>query len=480
MLKRIFCAIGAFFILTASALAVTESFEAVSVNENRVFYDGMAAVKISGLWGYADSSDNLVIGCQYTEASPFSEGLAFVKDGLGWRCIDKTGQILFTLSCDAVYPFSDGIARFKRGEYYGFVDKNGQIITEAKWTDARDAKNGFIAVSEESLYGYIDYTGQFFINAQYDEAYDFTENAAYVVSGGIGQLISVEGEVIYTGVCSDICEGLAKISTTNESGATLYGFVNESGAVVIQPVWEDAGIPSGGKIAVKKDGKWGYIDFQGNTASEFIWDFAAPYQGGFARVAKLPDGETLPTSYVYSGYVPDFNYTYLNASGAPISETVTYKDARDFSDGRAAVYADGLWGFIDTLGAQVIPCIYESVSDFSSNSALVVLQGVYAITDDTGKLKVYYAAGEERPSDGKEVENTALKPFIKEQAQEDEKRGVVSYIAMGIAGFIILYSVLCAAVRLGMQSARKRRRPNRRKPTAAPAAVISSRRGTRD
>lgn len=480
MFKKFLCAIGAFFIFSASAFAVTESFENVSVHENLVFQDGMAAVKVSGLWGYIDSADNLAIGCQYTQAGPFSEGLAFVKDGLGWRCIDKTGQILFTLSCDAVFPFSDGIARFKRGDYYGFVDKNGQIITEAKWTDARDAKNGFIAVSEESLYGYIDYTGQFFITAQYDEAYDFTENAAYVVSGGVGQLISVEGEVIYSGVCSDIYEGLAKISTTTESGSTLYGFVNESGAVVIQPVWEDAGTPSSGKIAVKKDGKWGYIDFQGNTASEFIWDFAAPYQGGFARVAKLPDGETLPTSYVYSGYVPDFNYTYLNASGTPVSETVTYKDARDFSDGRAAVCTDGLWGFIDTLGAQVIPCVYETVSDFSSNSALVVLQNVYAITDDTGKLKIYYAAGEERPSDGKEVENTALKPFIKAETKQEKKRGIVSYIAMGIAGFIILYSIFCAVIRLSLQSARKRRRIHRKKPAAAPAAVISSRRRIRD
>lgn len=480
MLKKILCAIGAFFIFTASAFAVTESFEDVLVSENLVFHDGMAAVKISGLWGYIDSADNLKIGCQYTEAGQFSEGLAFVKDGLGWRCIDKTGQILFTLSCDTVFPFSDGIARFKRGDYYGFVDKNGQIITEAKWTDAHDAKNGFIVVSEEALYGYIDYTGQFFITAQYDEAYDFTENAAYVVSGGVGQLISVEGEVIYTGVCSDLSEGLAKISKTTESGSTLYGFVNASGTVVVQPVWEDAGTPSNGKIAVKKDGKWGYIDFQGNTASEFVWDFAAPYQGSYARVAKLPDGETLPTSYVYSGYVPNFNYTYLNASGTPISDTVTYKEARDFSDGRAAVCIDGLWGFIDTLGAQAIPCVYETVSDFSSNRALVVLQNVYAITDDTGKLEIYYAAGEQRPSEGKEVENTALKSFIKAENKQEEKRGVVSYIAMGVAGFIILYTVFCAVLRLSVQSVRRRRRMRRKKPAEAPAAVISSGRGRRD
>lgn len=484
MLKRILCAFGAFLILTVSALAVTSNFEDVALTDELAYSNQMAAVKSGGLWGFVDSRDNLVIDCRYTDIVRFSEGLAFVKDELGWRCINKTGAMLFPLNCDEVWPFSDGIARFKRGGLYGFVDKDGQIITDARWLDAHDAHNGFIAVCEETKWGFIDYTGEYFISADYDEVGDFTQNAAYVVTEGIGQLISVEGEVIYEGVVSNISEGLAKFSRTDDAGVTKYGFVNESGSVIIQPGWEEAGTPSGGKIAVRRDGKWGYIDYQGTMISDCIWDFAAPFSGGFARVALLPEGETLPTSYVYSGYVPDYNYTYIGESGQVIAEDLIFKSARDFHDGRAAVCVDDLWGFIDATGTQIIPCAFKSVSDFASNGALVVSESAEGevtrqLIDDTGAVKVFYASDEEKPAATDAAPQTAAQQtYVRgTQAEPEKKRGVVSYIAMIFAAVLLLYSVLCAVIRLQAQK-RARRKAMRRRRAArqAPDAVISSRR----
>ncbi len=482
MLKRILCALGALLILTVSSLAVSASFEDVLLTDGIPYHGQMAAVKQNGLWGFVDARDNLVIECRYTAVVPFSEGLAFVKDELGWRCINKTGTMLFPLNCDEVWPFSDGIARFKRGGLYGFVDKNGTLITEAKWLEAHDASNGFIAVCEESKWGYIDYTGAIFISAEYDEVGDFTRNAAYVVAEGVGELISVEGEVIYEGVVSDITEGLAKFKRTDDQGVTKYGFVNESGAVIIQPGWEEVGVPAEGKIPVRRDGKWGYIDYQGNTIADMTWDYAAPYSGGFARVAMLPEGETLPTSYVYSGYVPDFNYTFINEEGQPISETLSFKGARDFHDGRAAVCVDELWGFIDATGLQIVPCAYHSVSDFSSNCALAVTEGedgtlTYQLLDDTGTVKSYYAADEEKPKKEETTAEDSKTPgtFVRaEKPKTEEKRGPVSYAAMIIAAVILIYCTLCAVIRLRAQQ-RTRRRAARRRRIEREAAAHSDR-----
>ncbi len=470
MLKRFLCALGAVLLLTMSCLAVSSSFEDVLAADELVYYNQMAAVKKDGLWGFVDARDNLVIECKYTEVVRFSEGLAFVKDELGWRCINKTGAMLFPLNCDEVWPFSDGIARFRRGGLYGFVDKNGQIITDAKWLEAHDASNGFIAVCEESKWGFIDYTGEWAIFAEYDEVCDFTKNAAYVVAEGIGELISVEGEVIYEGVETDIHEGLSKFRRTDEQGVTRFGLVNESGAVIIQPEWEEIGIPAEGKIPVRRDGKWGYIDFQGNKLVDFVWDFAAPYSGGFARVALLPEGETLPTSYVYSGYTPDFDYTYINEQGEAISETLLFKGARDFHDGRAAVCVNELWGFIDAGGTQIVPCAYKSVSDFSANCALAVSEsseGVIScqILDDTGAVKSFYAVDEEKPKKEETAEDSKTPgTYVRqEKPKEEEKRGPVSYAAMILAAVILVYCTLCAVIRLRAQKRARRREERRRR-----------------
>lgn len=43
----------------------------------------------------------------------------------------------------------------------------------------------------------------------------------------------------------------------------LWGFVDNQGKVVIEPVYEDALSFSNGFAAVKKDGLWGYINLEG-------------------------------------------------------------------------------------------------------------------------------------------------------------------------------------------------------------------------
>ena len=44
--------------------------------------------------------------------------------------------------------------------------------------------------------------------------------------------------------------------------------------VIIDPQYEDADSFSQGLAAVKKDGKWGYIDMEGNTVIPFQFDYA--------------------------------------------------------------------------------------------------------------------------------------------------------------------------------------------------------------
>ena len=57
-------------------------------------------------------------------------------------------------------------------------------------------------------------------------------------------------------------------------------------SVMITPQYEDADSFSEGLAAVKKDGKWGYIDETGKTVIPFEYDYAFPFSEGLAVVAK--------------------------------------------------------------------------------------------------------------------------------------------------------------------------------------------------
>ena len=50
-----------------------------------------------------------------------------------------------------------------------------------------------------------------------------------------------------------------------------------------------------------------------------------------------------------------------------------YEDARSFANGFAAVKKNGLWGFINTEGKIVIEFQFDGARDFNSNGCVFVL-----------------------------------------------------------------------------------------------------------
>ena len=66
----------------------------------------------------------------------------------------------------------------------------------------------------------------------------------------------------------------------------------------LRTVWEAEGTLSEGFTAVKKDGKWGFIDREGKVVSECQWDEADDFsKEGLAKVEK------------------DNNYGYIDKQG---------------------------------------------------------------------------------------------------------------------------------------------------------------------
>jgi hypothetical protein len=75
---------------------------------------------------------------------------------------------------------------------------------------------------------------------------------------------------------------------------------------------------------------------------------------------------------------------FKDKDGKQVVERV-YDAAMDFSDGRAAVCLDGQWGYIDTQGELVIPCIYDDyIDDFSEGLVLVELNDDFGYIDRDG------------------------------------------------------------------------------------------------
>ncbi len=177
--------------------------------------------------------------------------------------------------------------------------------------------------------------------------------------------------------CSDPAAGLTEGARASDGAAppvTQPGSREE--APRLYPVW--------------LKGKTGFIDKTGRLiippkfGGEYLWS-GGVFSDGMARTA------------VTTSERPGFlccKYGYINAEGRVVVEP-RYLEARDFSEGLAAVAAGDRWGYIDKEGRVVLGPKWIAAQSFSEGLAAVNEDGVgWGYIDKAGAtvLKVPYDA----------------------------------------------------------------------------------------
>lgn len=124
----------------------------------------------------------------------------------------------------------------------------------------------------------------------------------------------------------------------------------------IKPQYEDAQGFSDGLAAVKKNGKWGYIDTDGKVVIPFRYDQAYPFNEGKAVVGMLADTEDLGVREYYDEgqdeWLPDpdgvHDYLYHYSAGF-LDKNGRHTPFRD-GDGKQAAYLTGSQEVTNSFG----------------------------------------------------------------------------------------------------------------------------------
>jgi hypothetical protein len=203
-----------------------------------------------------------------------------------------------------------------------------------------------------------------------------------------------------------------KLSSFRDKESKLYGFKNEKSEVVIKPEYQDIRSFSEGFAAVKKDGKWGYI----NTKGEVIINFSAvighlprPFSEGlvarevgrdkwqyygtdgkpaidreFTEAGDFKGGQAVVKGiYSYDSYI-------IDKTGKKVSNY--YWDIAPLSDGMYSFYKNKKYGYLDHTGKEVIPASYLLATPFAEGFAVVKVmvkdQEKYGVIDKKGKFVI--------------------------------------------------------------------------------------------
>ena len=139
----------------------------------------------------------------------------------------------------------------------------------------------------------------------------------------------------------DFSEGLAAVKKDGK-----WGYINTDGEMVIDPIYDSANSFSEGLAAVQSKGRWGYINTKGETVIAFTMDSTFAFSDGMAVFA----------SGIY--------YGYINREGKVVIKA-TYEEAGNFHNGIACVKEGVRYGFIDKEGNKLTEFEYGLKSKLS-------------------------------------------------------------------------------------------------------------------
>lgn len=298
-------------------------------------------VSVDNKWGFIDGTGAIRIEAVFDDVRPFSEGLAAVAVGKNpaakWGFVDTSGTMVISPQFDIAGSFTDGLAAVCiLDAHWGFVDKTGDIVIPMRyWLSSGSFSEGLCAVSVESegLGGYIDRTGTMVIEPQFTTTGDFSEGLAAAMTGGSNSdqhgFIDKTGDWVIAlppdllpGTYPNFSEGLAVVGRPSSiPGRAPFpcGYIDKTGAVVIQPQFDFAepfseGLAAVGMVAGRENALFGYIDATGTWVVRPQYDFVGPFSEGLAAVGMLlPIDQS--TDWVFSGH---FRWGYIDKTGTVV------------------------------------------------------------------------------------------------------------------------------------------------------------------
>lgn len=346
-------------------------FSSILVAEEKV--KAIESFKLNGLTGYKDSiTGEIIIRPEYEALIFFSEGLVgFCKNGK-WGFMDAHEKVVIEAKYSSVQPFSDGLALIEVDGKRGYINKNDDFVIQPQdlLIFLFNVSEGMIPFhmktsgeKQPDIAGYLDRKGKVAINPSFSFAAPFYE-------------------------------GLAVVETSNG----LYGCIDHSGNFVIPPCdYAFIGLFfRGGRLAVMKNDKCGYMDKTGkiviepkyNMAHSFCPDslcamveldgkaFVIDYNGKILFNANDLDEDSL-----FKIKCQDGKWGFINSAAFLISGK--YDDAHEFSEKKAAIKMGDKWGFIGLYGEILISPVYDDViEDFKNGRALVLLNGKRIYIDE--------------------------------------------------------------------------------------------------
>lgn len=290
-------------------------------------------------------------------------------------------------ACGCDIFFVDGIQTTKEGNLYGFRRSDGTVISQNIYRYVDQFSNGYCRVwvtdpdhpvdpgqDPPLLAGLIDSSGRQVVPCLYDAVALPSSSRVAVSKDNLTGYTDLNGNLVipiqYFNASSFV-DNRAAVGVIIDSFFVLYTFIDTLGRQLFPPVFQNAHPFTDGFAPVRRYDRWGIIDTLGNEVIPTVYENIT-----------IPDHHTLFAGDSLGMHLFHLPYN-LSQPVKPLTPPYYFPVAH-LSEGRIPVFRDGKQGFLDTLGNEVIPCIYDEVSIFRNARAAVRNNDLWGIIDTLG------------------------------------------------------------------------------------------------
>ena len=231
-----------------------------------------------GLVSYAGSK---ILENKYEKIDAiYGENYYVIEEKGNQQVINASGEKIVDSGFDKITQLNtDGII-FKKDKKYGFMDYNEKVIIEPEYDNLKEINEGILRARKDKKYGLIDLKNKEKLKFNYKDIY-YEENAGFYVAEDEkynSEIIDSDFEVKLKGILSELNKekGYMKLKIGDEYKYYNFKFEEKDVKEILS---------SNTLFLSKKDGKYGFLDKEGNVVVDYIYEEALEQNSqGYAAI----------------------------------------------------------------------------------------------------------------------------------------------------------------------------------------------------
>jgi hypothetical protein len=332
--------------------------------------------KQKGKWGAMQSTNQVIVSLAFDSLSFINGGFRAYQKNNGWQLLDSNGTAQTQKKYSYLNQFNGTTWIIKNGMYWGLLNAKGEEIVHCVFDSIGDRRASLLAVKFKGYYGIIDQHENWRLAPQSYPIRLANDSRYLVCQPGNSFLKSFDGQIIYFSSypiqfkdeywIEFLPDGRTNTISYDGLPVTIEAATLKSDDVFID---KKTFALNEGLRGIWKDGKYGFVDEQGQLRIANRYDSIGDFQAGLAPIKLIG------------------KWGFINSSDKIIIQP-NYETATSFVDGLSVVKRNRKMGVIDTNGKYILPLRYDQIKRSSNGKLVLSIGKLKGIANQKGIIEI--------------------------------------------------------------------------------------------